>query len=564
MQPVRGNLMDLSSLLPTLHQSIEPQEAISSGVLPLPASARAPVAASLISVLSAPMLVVSPRFDRVLTLAQELPHWIPQSEVAIFPEPDPLFYEKLPWGEQTRLQRAEILARLAAEAKAESYIILASVRAIMAVTLSPDQMRASIRELHTDQMVEMQELLEFLLGIGYDPASIVTNRGQYSRRGGILDVWSNSQSTPTRIELFGDEIDSMREFDPASQRSSRKIRRLQITPAREGLPTFIGGALDQNSELHEYYLPGINPDSHGVLDFLPQGAVVLLDSLSAVESVAHELEAQALELFESSENHDKDAPRPYLTIEELRESLDRLAPIDLGLTTTGETPPAITVGPRFGGQIKPLMTYLLQRRIAHETSIVVSRQANRLVDLWNEQDGSQLVTEAVPDELVPGEITFIRGALTEGWTLRPPGEARINLLTDAEIFGWSRPKPRRRIRARTPAPESAYADLRLGDHVVHVDYGVGRFEGLVSRTLDELEREYLLVAYADGDQLYVPIHQADRITRYLGVDGDTPRLSRLGSQRFARTLCSPRHGGRSRVCRRLSLAARARSLVPIC
>ena len=400
--------MDLSSLLPALRQSIEPQEAISSGVLPLPSSARAPVAASLISELSAPMLIVSPRFDRVLTLAQELPHWIPQSEVAIFPEPDPLFYEKLPWGVQTRLQRAEILARLASETNAESSIILASVRAIMAVTLSPEQMRASIRELQTDQMVEMQELLEFLLGIGYDPASIVTNRGQYSRRGGILDVWSNSQNTPTRIELFGDEIDSMREFDPATQRSSRKILRLQLTPAREGLPTFIASAPDQSSDLHEYYLPRVNTDFHGFLDYLPHGAVVLLDGLASVESVAHELEAQALELLESPEYDDKDAPRPYLTIEELRESLDRLAPVDLGLTTTGETPPAITVGPRFGGQIKPLMTHLLQRRIAHEVSIVVSRQANRLVDLWNEQDGAQLVMEAVPNELVPGEITFIQ------------------------------------------------------------------------------------------------------------------------------------------------------------
>ena len=526
--------MDLSSLLPALRQSIEPHEAISSGVLPLPASARAPVAASFVSELSAPMLIVAPRFDRVLTLAQELPYWSPQSEIAILPEPDPLFYEKLPWGKQTRLQRADILAQLAGETISDNSIILASVRAIMAVTLSPEQMRASTRELKTGQTLEIQELLEFLHGIGYDPASIVSERGQYSRRGGILDLWSNSQNTPTRIELFGDEIDSMREFNPSTQRSSRKIRRLQLTPAREGLPIFIDDVLDQGSDLYEHYLPRINPDSHGFLDYLPRGAIVLLDGLGAVESVAHELEAQALELFESPQNEDKDAPRPYLTIEELRESLDRLAPIDLGLTTTGETPPVITVGPRFGGQIKPLMTHLLQRRIAHEISIVVSRQANRLVDLWNEQNGAQIVSETVPEELVPGEIIFMLGALAEGWTLRPSGETRINLLTDAEIFGWSRPKPRRRTRRSIPAPESAYADLKQGDHVVHVDYGLGKFDGLVSRTLDDLEREYLLLAYADGDQLYVPIHQADRITRYLGVDGDTPRLSRLGSQSWGR------------------------------
>jgi transcription-repair coupling factor (superfamily II helicase) len=379
----------------------------------------------------------------------------------------------------------------------------------------------------------MQELLEFLLGVGYEPASIVTKRGQYSRRGGILDLWSNSHQSPVRIELFGNEIETMREFEPETQRSSRKIRELQLTPAREGIPSLLPETLEPDSELHEYFLARINPEVHGFLDYLPPEAMVLVDGFAAVEVVAHELEAQAIELLKSPENPDPEAPRPYQTIDELRESLDRLAAVELG-GTTGETTPVITAGPRFGGQIKPLMTHLHQRRLAHETSIVVSRQANRLVDLWNEQDGAQVVVEAIPDELVPGEIVFIRGALTEGWVLRRPGELRINLLTDAEIFGWSRPKPRKRARSKIPAPESAYADLELGNYVVHVDYGVGRFEGLVSRTLDELEREYLLVSYAGGDQLYVPIHQADRITRYLGVDAEAPRLSRLGSQRWGR------------------------------
>ena len=97
--------MDLSSLLPALRQSVEPEKAIASGLLPLPTSARAPVAASMLS--ERKLLIVSPRFDRVLTLAQELPYWTPHTPVAIFPEPDPLFYEKLPWGVPSRLQRAE-------------------------------------------------------------------------------------------------------------------------------------------------------------------------------------------------------------------------------------------------------------------------------------------------------------------------------------------------------------------------------------------------------------------------------------------------------------------------
>ena len=519
--------MDLSPLLPALRESIHPLEGVSRGTLPLPRSARAPVAASLISELDGPLLMVSPRVDRVLTLAQELPYWNPRLEVSVFPEPDPLFYEREPWGERTRQLRAEILARLAMETGMENTVILASIRALMTVTLSPDQMRKHSRELRIRQTVEVLELLEFLVGVGYVSASIVSTRGQFSRRGGILDIWSNTHRAPVRIELFGDEIESMREFDPASQRSSQIITALQLAPAREGISSVLARTPEHDSELQEYYLSRASSSAYGFLDHLPRDTVVLMDGLTSVESVAHELESQALQLRAGLENLERDAPRPYLTIDELRESLDRLAAVDLG-GNAGET---LTAGQRFGGQIKPLMTYLHERRVAHETTIVVSRQANRLVDLWNEQI---TVAEAVPDELVPGEITFIQGALTEGWTLKQPNGTRIHLLTDAEIFGWSRPKPRRRARPKAPAPESAYADLELGDHVVHVDYGVGRFEGLVARILDDLEREYLLVSYADGDQLYVPIHQADRITRYLGVDDSSPRLSRLGSQRWER------------------------------
>ncbi len=529
--------MDLSPLLPALRASIDPLAGVSGGILPLPSSARAPIAASLISERPGPLLMIAPRTDRVLSLAQELPHWAPQINVAVFPEPDPLFYERLPWDAGKRQKRAEILTQLSVEPGLQNTILLASVRAIMTVTPSPDQMRASSRQLHTRQTVDMQELLEFMVGIGYEPASIVTAPGQFSRRGGILDLWSNTHNNPTRIELFGDEIETMREFDPASQRSSQKIETLRLTPPREGIPALLRQAPPHDSDLHEYYLPRIHPSPHGFLDYLPQNSIVLMDGQTAIEAVAHELEAQALELREHLGTAEQEAPRPYLTIDELREGLDRLSSVDLGLAgrSTGEAPATLTAGQRFGGQIKPLLAHLRERRLAHETSIVVSRQANRLVDLWNEHDLSKPVAEAVPDELVPGEVTFIQGALTEGWTLRRPGEASVNLLTDAEIFGWSRPKPRRHARPQVPAPEFAYSDLDFGDHVVHVDYGVGRFQGLVSRTLDSLEREYLLVSYADGDQLYVPIHQADRVTRYLGVDGNAPRLSRLGSQRWERS-----------------------------
>jgi transcription-repair coupling factor (superfamily II helicase) len=124
--------------------------------------------------------------------------------------------------------------------------------------------------------------------------------------------------------------------------------------------------------------------------------------------------------------------------------------------------------------------------------------------------------------------------LHEGWRLRTD-EGDLHLLTDAEIFGWSRPEPRRRkVAKKGRAPELAYADLREGDYVVHSDYGVGRFAGLRRRTLEGVEREYLHIEYAGTDAVFVPIHQADRLTRYVGPDDRPPTLNRLGQADWIR------------------------------
>ncbi|MBL8130564.1 MAG: transcription-repair coupling factor, partial [Anaerolineae bacterium] len=128
----------------------------------------------------------------------------------------------------------------------------------------------------------------------------------------------------------------------------------------------------------------------------------------------------------------------------------------------------------------------------------------------------------------------VDGMIGEGWRLRT-GAGESHLFTDTEIFGWSRPEPRRRRPAkRSRAPELAYADLREGDFVVHVDYGVGRFAGMRKRTIENLQREYLVIEYGGTDTLFVPIHQADRLTRYVGPDEKPPTLNKLGQADWSR------------------------------
>ena len=136
---------------------------------------------------------------------------------------------------------------------------------------------------------------------------------------------------------------------------------------------------------------------------------------------------------------------------------------------------------------------------------------------------SRLNSSNIPD--------FTEASLSEGFILRGD-EKSLHLITDSEVFGWERPQPRMRQRPVAETPELVYADLQVGDYVVHIDHGIGRFGGLVQRELDGLIREFLAVEYDGGDQLYVPVHQADRLTRYIGAEGAIPALDRLGGQEW--------------------------------
>ena len=562
--------MDLSALLDRLRGSAAYQSLLVDlqtrphvrGDLRLLRSARAPLAAALSLDLNRPVVVVVPRPDRLMVLAEELPAWAPATRIYLFPDPNPLFYERSPWGPRTLRQRVVALAALthdlqpgATPAESSSRICIAPARALMTRTLAPRDFLANSRTLRVQGELRPDRLLELLVGTGYAPASLVTEPGQFSRRGGILDVWPPAETLPVRIELLGDEIDSMRRFEPTTQRSTDPVPEIRLTPAREGLPRMYqeqwdawlpDGAEDPQVErerLREYFLPWANPASTGLLDFLPRDAVVLLDDRLSFEDAASELEEQAIALRGEQESRGElpeDAPLPYVTLSELREALEDRTVLDLGMLSVDDEmgwdlAEAFEPGPRFGGQLRALLEHLEGLRRAHDLTVVVSRQAQRLAELWSEAGHPQPVMERLPADLTAGDVHFVQGALSDGWRMEPrPGE-RIDLLTDAEIFGWSRPQPRQRPTRRAASPEAFYSDLAPGDWVVHVEYGIGRFAGLVERTLDGLLREYLLVEYAEGDQLFVPVHQADRVTRYIGVDASPPTASRLGGQEWEHT-----------------------------
>ncbi|MCA9936805.1 MAG: DEAD/DEAH box helicase, partial [Anaerolineales bacterium] len=383
----------------------------------------------------------------------------------------------------------------------------------------------------------------------------------------------------------------MRYFDPATQRTLTvngysQAERIVIPPAREALPGVARdyalaipeaenpaeGSLpswrDDIAGLRagaafptlEYYLPLLYPQPASLLDYLPDNALLVVDDWVELETAVSEFRSHADQMREEQPSLPPGYPSPVFDWAEMAAELQWWQPLILGEGGEGEgeishLADAFEPGPRYGGQMRPLMTQLKSAQREGDRMVVASRQAARLAELWREESkgageqGSWNVSTLLPSSLAPllpkdelpelpdnGTLTFVNAGLGEGFTLirREDNAILLDLLTDAEVFGWNRPAPRRRLAPRPSAPETYFSDIQAGDYVVHMEYGIGLFQGLVVRNVGGTEREYLLMQYANSDTLYVPVHQADRLAKWIGSDERPPAMHRLGERTWSK------------------------------
>jgi transcription-repair coupling factor (superfamily II helicase) len=565
-------------------------------------AARPYLAALLARSLARPLILLTARSGRARQWVDELRTWLPDEyPVHAFADPDALPYERIPWAPETRQRRIEGLVSLvnwageSAGAATQSTthntqhairntqyppIVVASARGLMQVTLPAREMRATLRPIRQSQSFDANRLLAQWVGWGYESAAVVEAPGQFSRRGGIVDIWPPNLRKPLRVELFGDEIDSLRTFDPSTQRTLERISQAQIGPASEALPKLGERVAERLRGLDlapchpparveyereiaalligsgfrnlEWWLPYLYSQPAHLLDYLPASGLLLVDDAAELFAAMGDLEGQAGQLLHDL-NIAGDLPAavasPYVTTAALRQAITAAKPLLLGATTLDGWPASVethlartfAAGQRFGGQVRTIVTEV-ERGLAEGGAVVlVSRQAQRLAAMFGEARHAIVPAENVVTPPPPG-LTVVQGVMDEGWTMHDGRwtiddgnhniehrTSRLWFLTDAELFGWGKPKPRRPQRANALAPEVFFADVKPGNLVVHIEHGIGRFKGLVKMTLDGAEREYLQVEYDQGDQLYVPVHQADRLARYVGPGEGAPALHRLGT-----------------------------------
>ncbi|MFC1983731.1 transcription-repair coupling factor [Chloroflexota bacterium] len=545
--------------------------------------------AALYQKLKLPVLVVTAQPENSKKLYEQISTWFNFDQIKLFPEPDALPYQRISSDTSTEMERLQVLSALAnSESSTRSPLIVASAPALIQKTTPCSDFTSTLHTINTGMDFEPFKLLSQWENMGYRMENIVEVPGTISHRGGIIDIYPPTSELPARLEFFGNTIDNIRLFDPANQRSQRAVSSIAISPATKLLTPLLSSQTELEPIVNsvdltgcspevrqqfqqeltmllnkqgpgniQFYAPLFNKDS--ILNYLPQATLIILDEPTSIElaiadldTKADELRAEKIERGELPHNF----PRPYFTWQELPLKRQYLA-LTAWDATESDLPYRLsfTPTPSYAGQIPAFIKKARQLLKQKQRLILVSNQASRLSELLDEENIIAPPLTEIEQIPPPGSLTLFQGSLAEGWVMN----SDTHLFTDAEIFGFL--KQRRLVKKRPVPRHKLSIDITPGEYAVHIEHGIARFTGVTTMHTNNTEKEYLILQYANGDKLYVPTDQIDRVNRYIGAGDRAPVLSRLGTQEWTRTKQRAKESAESVAQELLALYA-AREVVP--
>ncbi len=475
---------------------------------------------------------------------------LPPGPLRLFPEWETLPYEPIAPPVDLIARRMRTLRRLSDGART---ILVTSVPALVQRLLPLGVFSEASWQLQPGDSVERETLTSRLLRLGYRQVSVVEIPGEFSIRGGIVDIYSTAYEDPLRIEFLGDTVDSLRPFDPATQKSTAKLTQAWLLPARElihaeGQPE----ALAPLQPDAEWRGPEVYETMDLLLDYFRDAPIIVYDQPHALATRAEEF---ADEVAQAYARHHMAVdgtvyPPPnelYLSWEAIQtrlksnpclatESVSSLdAPWEPVFTVPAQSPTSVGLGQR-GTPFGETLTKLDQLRIQGQVVIVARSkgQVDRLLALFAEHDAPATRWAspnwgASTDKKSP--FFLAQGNLSSGFV---SPDCRLTIITEEELFAKGlRHRPTPKTKAATFL--SSLEDLKVGDFVVHIQYGIGRYQGLQRLSVQEFESDFLVLEFAGGDKLYVPLDRLNHVQRYSGADSHMPRLDRLGGSSWART-----------------------------
>ena len=576
--------MTLKGVLELLDRHPEHRGNVDASGATVRQGARSAFLASLWRRQRGPLLVITPRPDDARRLHDQLLTYLGEDQpIHLLPEPEVLPYERLAVDANTGNQRLTALAALAGAGRFGASepdvlpLVICSVGSALLYTLPPELMAGvfpatgALSLWKKGDRIRIETVLGQWLDLGYHNEPVVEAPGSFSHRGGILDVFPTGSEWPLRIELWDDEIDTIRYFDPVSQRSIRPADEVRLAPAREQLPGLAHQqtmessieALDYakcgnevrdrmaeelsvlssepNPETLSFY-NGLVNQAH-LMEYIGANGLVVLERYGRVEAEALELEERFERMREAREDRGElpvNFPSPHMDWEEFSNRLSGLPQMQLQTWVGDDEDKIFRPSTPYYGKLEQLAADVRRHQEANYAVVAVTQHQRRVAEIL-EQEGVG-VTQADSLESAPtaGQVVLLPGYLRDGWTIHLPaggenGEVTtLVLLTDSELFGTVKEQRYHRRRKAEHGPEVVLADLVPGAHVVHIDHGVAKFAGTTRIGDDEDEKEYLILEYAENDKLYVPTDHLDRVSAYVGAQDQPPSLTRLSTAEWAR------------------------------
>ena len=530
-----------------------------------------------------PIVVVTENLKSQESFQQDLETWLPQlpsanSHLLFYPAWEILPHEdKLPHADviSDRLQTLVALSENLSLATRHSPLIVTSVAALLQKTFPPGEIQERTRTFERGSKIAPLDLIEFLEEQGYEPEAQVSQKGEIALRGGIVDIFPPTSPWPVRLDFFGDELESLREFDPLTQVSRGEIVSVTLPPAGELGILKQGRVTSGKWQATNPNAPGKNLVTHHsplatLLNYLPRETIFLLCEPEALAVHADTYEQQI------PKNDPFFISWPDFLVELNRRGFTSVN-LNEEIVETGEANPQSAIrNPQFENldAFRPLAERASEPQIAEAQRREFFQQLHRWLrqdyavhvfcnndgerqrfeEIWQEHDvaSSLRLDESAHRADATPQIQI--GSLARGFIC---DEAKIVVVTDAEIFGrYKIQRPRRQKNSHAQAARSAldidFTDLEEGDLVVHLQHGIGRYLGLkmmpvgssrhvlISENQTSAATECLVIEYAPGGdavespKLYVPVSEAHLVSKYVGAGKSNPPLNQLGGTRWAK------------------------------
>ena len=549
--------------------------------------------------LGVPMVVVAPRPEEARRLEERISAWVSDPDRVIqFPETETLPFERLMTDIDTAQLRVTALDALL-KAGTGPPLIVASATSVAQRTLARTAFEASRHTLSVGDVIDVEDLLDGWLRMGYRFDTAVYGPGYVSRRGGIIDIFPVGWDYPARIELWGNDVDSIRLFDPSTQRSTEVVESIRVIPAHETLPAMTDPeSLDRHisrvdvstcSQAHQeqirgevsQLLDGHEVDdlnmyagffNHGALtDYFPKDALVVQIRPGDIAKAAWENEERIHELRVTKEDRGElplNFPSFHMDwndvdsalngarsqLEVLHWGAEDLVYDDILVMPFGSAP-------TFVGRVDGFVADASDMVDEGNTVVAITSHSRRLDEIFTESGVVHTQVTALASVPGPGSLTLLQSSgpnFGDGFVLTI-ADRRVVVVGDSEIFGVTK---QRRIVRRTRTNWDAFlSEISPGDYVVHVEHGIGRFVGVGRPSTDsDPATEYMMLEYANRDRLYVPIEHLDRVTPYVAPSDAPPHLTRLGTQEWGRAKARAERSTRQMAAELIALYA-ARELV---